>query len=353
MEDTRKLIMMVDDDPANLKAGKSALSDTYAVLTCSSAAKMLDLFDKYKPELILLDIDMPEMDGFGAIKILKARSDTRDIPVIFLTGKNDPASELEGLLLGAVDYILKPFSPPLLKKRIELHLLVESQKRTLQNYTDNLLGMVTAKTKTVIKLQNKILKTVSRLVESRDDATGGHIERTEHCLKILVTAILERNLYEDFTDGWDIDLLLQSSQLHDVGKISIKDNILLKPGRLTDDEFGEMKNHVTLGVNIIERIEDDDEESAFLTSAKIFAGTHHEKWDGSGYPNGLKEEEIPLLGRLMAIADVYDALVSERPYKRPLTHKEAVDILVKGKGTHFDPSLIDLFVEVSDQFEAH
>jgi putative two-component system response regulator len=343
--------MMVDDNLANLKVGKAILSDAYTTLTSPSAARMFEVLEQYKPELILLDIDMPDMDGYEAIKILKARNDTRDIPVIFLTAKNDPESELEGLSLGAVDYISKPFSPPLLKKRIELHLLVESQKHTLRDYNDNLQKMVAAKTKTVLKLQNKILKTVAELVECRDDVTGGHIERTERNLGILVSAILKRNMYEEFTKGWDVDILLQSSQLHDVGKISIPDGILLKPARLTEDEFNEMKKHVTLGVNIIERIEDGDEESAFLTSAKIFAGTHHEKWDGSGYPNGLRGKDIPLLGRLMAIADVYDALVSERPYKTPYTHEKAVKTIIEGKGTHFDPSLIDLFEEISCQFE--
>ncbi|GHV46519.1 response regulator [Synergistales bacterium] len=352
MENNGKLIMMVDDNLANLKVGKSILSDTYTTLTVPSAAKMLELLEQYKPDLILLDIDMPDIDGYEAIKILKARGDTKDIPVIFLTAKNDSESELEGLSLGAVDYISKPFSPPLLKKRIELHMLVESQKRTLEDYNNNLLEMVAAKTKTVVKLQNKILKAVAELVECRDDVTGSHIERTEHRLGILLSAILERNKYKELTDGWNRDLLLQSSMLHDVGKISISDGILLKPSRLTVDEFNEMKKHTTLGVSIIERIEEGDEESAFLTSAKIFAGTHHEKWDGSGYPQGLHGEDIPLLGRLMAIADVYDALVSERPYKKPFTHKEAVSIIVEGKGTHFDPSLVDLFEEISDKFDA-
>jgi putative two-component system response regulator len=344
---------MVDDNLANLKVGKSILSDTYTVLTCPSAAKLFELLERFEPELILLDVDMPDMDGYETIKLLKSQADTRDTPVIFVTAKNDAASELEGLSLGAVDYISKPFSPLLLKKRVELHLLVEKQKSALLDYNDNLLEMVTLRTKAVVKLQSKILKTMAELVEWRDDVTGGHMERAEHCLSILVSAILKRKMYEEFTKGWDIDLLLQSSQLHDVGKISIKDYILFKPGRLTGGEFNEMKKHTTHGVNIIDRIADGDEESAFLSSAKIFAGNHHEKWDGSGYPNGLIGEEIPLLGRLMAIADVYDALVSERPYKRPFTHREAVSIILEGKGTHIDPSLIDLFEEVSDQFEAH
>jgi putative two-component system response regulator len=237
----------------------------------------------------------------------------------------------------------------LLRKRIEVHLLVESQKAALQNYNDHLQEMVETKTKSVLKLQNKILKAVAELVECRDDITGGHIERTERCLGILVSALLERGVYADETSKWNVNLLLQSSQLHDVGKISIQDSILRKPGKLTSEEFEAMKKHTTFGVDIIERIEESDEESAFLDYAKIFAGFHHEKWDGSGYPYGVAGEQIPLLGRLMAFADVYDALTSVRPYKKAFSHDEAMKIIAEGKGCHFDPNLADIFVAVADQ----
>jgi putative two-component system response regulator len=228
---------------------------------------------------------------------------------------------------------------------------VESQKHKLQEYNDNLQAMVSAKTQTIVKLQNKIMQVMAKLVEYRDNFTGMHIERTVHCLWILMTALLEKNLYTDLTSGWDINLLLQSSQLHDIGKIAIRDNILLKPGRLSPEEFDDMKRHVELGLSIIDKIANGDEESIFLDSAKIFAGYHHEKWDGSGYPQGLKGEKIPLLGRLIAIADVYDALVSERPYKTPFSHEDAVSIILEGKGTHFDPALINIFEEVSGQLK--
>jgi putative two-component system response regulator len=352
MDDSRKLIMMVDDDLTNLKMGKIALSDKYKVLTVTSAEKMLELMMRHTPDLILLDINMPDINGFEAIKMLKARPKTCNIPVIFLTAQSDHESELQGLSLGAIDYISKPFSEPLLNKRIEVHLLVESQKQKLQEYNDNLQAMVSDKTQTIVKLQNKIMQVMAKLVEYRDNVTGMHIERTVHCLLILMTALMRKNLYTELTAGWDINLLLQSSQLHDIGKIAIRDNILLKPGRLSPEEFNGMKRHVELGINIIDKIANGDEESIFLDSAKVFAGYHHEKWDGSGYPQGLKGEDIPLLGRLMAIADVYDALVSERPYKKPFSHDDAVSIIVDGKGTHFDPSLIDIFEEVSCQLKA-
>jgi putative two-component system response regulator len=353
MEMNNDKIILVDDNPSNLRTGKNVLSEKYEVYTAPSAAKLFDLLDDIKPAMILLDIEMPETNGYEAIKILKTGENTRDIPVIFLTGKTDTENELEGLDLGAIDYITKPFVPPLLLKRIEVHLLVESQKKTLEaqqkeleNFNDNLQKMVEEKTKTVLELQDAILKTVADLVESRDDITGGHIERTRRGVGLLVEGLKDHSVHGREVAGWDIKLLLQSSQLHDVGKIVISDRILQKPGRLTDEEFEEMKKHAAFGVQIIERIEASTSASDFLKYAKIFAGTHHEKWDGSGYPSRLAGEDIPLQGRIMALADVYDALVSERPYKKAFSHADAVKIIQEGKGTQFDPALTDIFVTV-------
>ncbi|MDR0439920.1 MAG: response regulator [Candidatus Accumulibacter sp.] len=351
MDSSRKLIIIVDDNLTNLRAGKDALTDKYTVLTIASAAKMLEMVDRFSPALILLDVDMPEMTGYDAIKILKSRPETRDIPVIFLTGMSDAASELTGLDLGAVDYITKPFSPPLLNKRVELHLLVESQRRALLDYNNNLQDMVNAKTKTVFKLQNKLLQAMSELVEGRDDVTGNHIARTQHCLDILLNEIKNSKMYAGQAQTWDIDLLLRSSQLHDIGKVAISDSILKKPGKLTEDEFNSMKEHVAIGVKFIEKLDDGEDDSNFLQYAKTFAGYHHEKWDGTGYPNGLAGEDIPLLGRLMAIADVYEALTSVRPYKKAFPHEAAARILLESKGTHFDPALITLFERVADKFQ--
>lgn len=351
METHKKCIFFVDDNLANLTVGRNALSSFYNVITIPSAAKMFAMLEKRLPDLILLDIEMPQMNGYEAIRILKSDPVTEPIPVIFVTAKNDNFSELEGLTLGAVDYIGKPFSLALLKKRIELHLLVESQKRELQQYNDNLQQMVEEKTQSVLLLQNSVLKTVSELVECRDDVTGGHIERTQEYLRLLLQAARENGLYIEQIVGWDINFLLQSSQLHDVGKIAIRDSVLLKPGKLTDEEFELMKTHTTFGVQVIERIQQITPESSFLEHAKIFAGTHHEKWNGAGYPNHLKGEEIPLQGRLMAIADVYDALTNARPYKPAYSHEEACEIIQDGRGTHFDPQLIDLFMEYSRQIQ--
>ncbi|MCL2589312.1 MAG: response regulator [Betaproteobacteria bacterium] len=349
MSSIRKLIMLVDDSLTNLMVGKEVLSDIYSVITIPSAIKMFELLMRYTPELILLDVDMPEMNGYEAIEILKNNPKMKNIPVIFLTGMGDSVSELRGLELGAVDYITKPFSPALLKKRVELHTLIEAQKKALQDYNENLQQIVLNKAQTILKLQNKVLQAMAELVEGRDNFTGNHVERTQICLEVLLSAMNETGIYREQTIGWDINLLLQSSQLHDVGKIAIHDNILKKPGKLTEEEFEEMKKHVAYGVNFIEKLEESEEDSIFLKYAKIFINYHHERWDGFGYPNNLEGTNIPLLGRLMTIVDVYEALVSERCYKQAIDHQAAVNIILQGRETIFDPILTDLFEQCSEQ----
>jgi putative two-component system response regulator len=352
VENEKILIVLVDDNPANLRIGKNVLSEKYTAATAPSAEKMFSLLENNKPAMILLDIDMPEMNGYEAIKILKSKPETKNIPVIFLTAKTESDDELEGLSLGAIDYITKPFNPALLLKRIEVHLLVEAQRKELQFFNENLQRMVEEKTQSILELQNALLKTIAELVECRDDITGGHIERTQRGIKILLEEIEKSGIYREESKGWDVNLLIQSCQLHDVGKISIDDNILKKPGKLNKQEFDEMKKHASFGEQIIEKIETLAKESDFLKYAKIFTASHHEKWDGSGYPRGLKGNDIPLLGRIMAIADVYDALISERPYKKAFTHEEAVKIITENSGTQFDPALVELFAKNSQKFKS-
>jgi len=347
----RKTIFLVDDNITNLTMGRNVLSGHYNVATVDSGQRMLKMLEKNIPDMILLDVEMPEMNGYDAIKIIKSKKETQNIPIIFLTAKSDSESELEGLSLGAIDYIIKPFSPPLLLKRIETHLLVESQKEELLNYNKNLQSLVDAKTRTVLELQNAILRAMAELVENRDDITGKHLERTQSYLSLLIKAIANHPLYKDEISGWNIDLVLLSSQLHDVGKIVVKDEILKKPGKLTNEEFSEIKKHAIFGEKIIDKIKRNATEHEFLEHARIFATTHHEKWDGTGYPRGLKGTNIPLQGRLMAIADVYDALVSDRPYKMAFAHEDAVKIILEEKGTHFDPDLVDIFIGISDKFK--
>jgi putative two-component system response regulator len=358
MNAERKTVFLVDDDATNLTVGKSALIEHYKVFTLNSGELLIKMLEKTIPDLILLDVEMPGMNGYETIKAIKGKKETEHVPVIFLTAKSDGKSELEGLSAGAIDYITKPFSPPLLLKRIEVHLLVEYQKQELKaqkeeliNFNNNLQSMVEAKTKTVMELQNAVLKTMAELVEYRDDITGGHIGRTQNYLKILINSMQECGLYKEEVSSWNINLVLQSAQLHDVGKIAIKDVILLKPGKLTDEEFTQIKEHTVFGEKVIDRIKESTSEEAFLEYAKTFAVSHHEKWDGTGYPKELKGYDIPLLGRIMAIVDVYDALVHERPYKKAFSHEKAIEIIADGKGTHFDPLLIDLFLSISDKFK--
>ncbi|MDR3331270.1 MAG: response regulator [Synergistaceae bacterium] len=346
----RKKIILVDDTPIILKLARNILMSKYDVFTVPSAEKMFQFLERTLPDLILLDVLMPDVNGYEAIGRLKSDRRTEDIPVIFLTSKSDADSELEGFMLGAVDYIAKPFSPQLLLKRVDVHMLVETQKHELKNLNDNLVKLVEQKTGAVLELQRAILTTVSNLVEYRDDVTGGHVERTERFLSVLVQEMAKSGVYGDVLSTWDIDLFLQSAQLHDVGKIAIRDNILMKPAKLTNEEFEEMKKHTTFGETVIEKIQQSAKESVFLTHAKIMAGTHHEKWDGSGYPRGIAGSNIPLQGRLMAVADVYDALVSERPYKKAFTHDQAVQIIKNERGNHFDPIVADAFLASADCF---
>ena len=333
-----KIVFIVDDSVTNLVIAKNALAGAYKTFTLPSAERMFHLIEKITPDLILLDVDMPDMDGFEALSILKADDKLKTIPVIFLTAKNDAESEIHGFEIGAVDFITKPFSAPVLIRRIETHI-----------ETDMLIkeGL-----RSVRKIHNATISVIANMVERRDEVTGRHIDRIQKYLSLLVSELLRCGVYADEMSGWDLDLLLPSAQLHDVGKITVSDMLLNKPGKLTGEEFDNIKCHCAEGERIIDGIIEKTEEDRFLLHAKRFAGFHHERWDGTGYPRGLGGEDIPLEGRIMAIADVYDALVSERPYKKPLTHKDAVEIIKKDSGTHFDPKLVEAFLSVADDFWA-
>jgi len=353
MQDNRKpKIMLVDDNKANLAISRSILSEYYDVFALSSADKLFEFLKNVIPDLILLDIDMPGMNGYETLTILKADKKYADIPVIFVTAKTSESDEYAGLDLGAIDYITKPFNPPLLLKRIENHLLLQKQKKSLQDNNNSLIEMVKEKTHQVYDLQNAIISNMAELVEFRDVITGQHISRTQKYMKKLMEQLIEDGVYADELLVWDMNVILLSSQLHDVGKIAISDTILNKEGDLTEEEREIMKTHAQKGVEVISKIETSTDNSDFLEYAKTFAGTHHEKWDGSGYPFGLSGMNIPLEGRIMAIADVYDALISERPYKRSYSADESAEIIINGSGTHFDPALVNTFNKVKDEFAA-
>ena len=346
----RQTIMLVDDNITNLTVGKNMLKDSYQVYPLPSAAKLFEFLESTTPDLILLDIDMPVMNGYDALKILKRDRRYQDIPVIFVTARSDEGAELEGLELGAIDYVTKPFSAPLLLKRIENHLQRYRQKLELNAFNDNLMKLVKEKTAEVFELQTSVITTVADLVECRDETTGGHIIRTQKYMETFVDRLIADGIYADRTYNWCIDYFLSSVPLHDVGKIAISDVILNKPAKLTPEEYEIMKSHAEKGIEIIRRMEATGHASEFLKHAETIAGTHHEKWDGSGYPKGLRGEDIPLEGRIMAIADVYDALISVRPYKDAIPTGKAAQIIIEEAGTHFDPVLIDIFRELQDDF---
>ena len=330
-----KIIYIVDDNATNLVTAKNALEGIYETFALPSAAKMFKLLERITPDLILLDVEMPEMNGFEALQILKSDEAFKNIPVVFLTAKNDTESEIRGFEIGAIDFINKPFSPPVLIKRIETHIEMDKLiKKSLQS---------------VRNIYNATITNIADMVESRDETTGGHVGRTQKYLTILVNRLLKSGAYAEMED-WNLELLIPSAQLHDVGKIKVSDLILNKPGKLTDEEFAIIKKHCADGEYIIDKIIHDAGEDSFLIHAKLFAGYHHEKWDGSGYPRGLSGEGIPLEGRIMAVADVYDALVSERPYKKPFTHEKAVEIIKNDSGTHFDPKIVEEFLDASEDF---
>ena len=340
----KKVIFIVDDNKTNLVVAGEALAERYKVITLDSGARLLTMLEKLRPHLILLDVRMPDLDGYEVIQRLKADFRFEDIPVIFLTALNASEDEFHGLELGATDYIQKPFFPPLLLRRIEMHL-------NLLDYQNHLQDMVNEKLREVVELKNAVLKTTAELVEFRDATTGNHIERTQLFLRLLLEAMTEHDVYAAEIASFDIDLVVQSSQLHDVGKISLRDDILLKAGPLTPEERLEMQKHAIKGEEIILTMKQNTRDQEYLEYARIFAVSHHEKWDGTGYPHQLAGDAIPLLGRVMAIADVYDALVTVRPYKKAFSHEDAVAIIVKDRGTHFDPRLIDLFLKIHPDFE--
>jgi putative two-component system response regulator len=332
-----KTIFVVDDSDTNLSMAEEALDRQYRVMTMPSAAKMFSLLGKMTPDLILLDIEMPEIDGFEALKRLKSESLWANIPVVFLTGRTDAAVEVHGFEMGAVDFITKPFSAPVLINRIKTHLEIDE--------------LIRERTAQLNRLQNSIVSVLANIVESRDKGTGGHIERTSAYIKILINEMKKRGVYADVISNWDIEKMISSARMHDLGKISITDLIVNKPGKLTDDEYEIMKTHAEEGERIIDKIIAQTGEGEFLHNARLFAGSHHERWDGKGYPNRLKGEEIPLQGRIMAIVDVYDALVSERPYKKAFTDEEAVHIIMENAGIHYDPKIAEVFFEVRDLFK--
>lgn len=349
MNESKPLILIVDDFATNLDILVEILRNEYRIMACISGFDALDAIKIQIPDLILLDIMMPKLNGYELCKIIKKDYKDLDIPIIFVSAIEDEKSEAKGFELGAVDYIKKPYNPLVVKKRIETHLTLKLMREQLKNQNIILEKEVSKRTKELEETQNVTIHTLANLAETRDPETGGHIIRTKYYVKILAEELQKTNKYTFLTDEY-IKNLFNCAALHDVGKVAVEDRILKKPGKLTKEEFEDMKKHAYYGKNAFMNAEKSLGKNSFLKLATEIAYTHHEKWDGTGYPLGLKGEDIPISGRLMAVADVYDALISKRVYKEAYSHDKVVSIIESESGKHFDPLLVKLFLNIKDKF---
>ena len=348
----KKTIVAIDDTPDNLLLIMDILKSRYRVKTFKEPKKALEyLFADACVDLILLDVMMPELSGYDVLKVLKQNHGTKEIPVVFLTALAGEEDEQKGLEMGACDYITKPISVPIMLSRIKVHLENRVAKEFLKSKADYLEEEIAKRTKEILSIQDITILTLASLAETRDIDTGNHLKRTQRYIKTLALALREHPKFRDYLSQEEIETLFRSAPLHDIGKVGIADKILLKPSGLSDTEFEIMKTHTTLGKEAIERAEEEaGVEANFLKTAKEIAYCHHENYDGSGYPLGLSGDEIPISARLMALADVYDALTSRRVYKEAMPHDKARSIILEERGLKFDPDIVDAFLQVQEEF---
>ena len=347
-------VLIVDDTAENITLINNLLKDTYRTRVANNGERALSLAATAPlPDLVLLDIMMPGMDGYEVCRRLKADAATKHIPVIFLTAKVEVEDEQKGFGVGAVDYITKPVSPPIVLARVKTHLTLKAAADFLKDKNAFLETEVAKRTHEVQVVQDVTIMAMASLAETRDNETGNHIRRTQNYVRALAKKLQTNPKFSAALDAATIEMLYKSAPLHDIGKVGIPDAILLKPGKLTPEEFEIMKTHTTLGRDAILAAEKlIDAPSTFLQLAREIAYGHQEKWDGSGYPQGLAGETIPVSARLMAIADVYDALISRRVYKAPMPHDRAVAIIREGRDKHFDPVMVDAFLQIAEEFHA-
>ena len=365
----RARVLIVDDDPVVAGIlGVTLAAAGYDVVEANSGEEALALFATLAesavgslPDIVFLDIEMWNgIDGFEVCRQLKANPLTRHIPVIFLTAKSDPAYEQLGFALGAVDYITKPISPPIVCARVRTHLTLKAAADFLHDRNTYLEQEVARRTEEALRRTEELrisqevtMVALASLAETRDNETGNHILRTQHYMLALAKHMSKHERFSNALSAEVVDRLFKAAPLHDIGKVGIPDRILLKPGRLDASEFEIMKMHTTLGRDAIENAQQRVGVSVpLLETAKEIALSHQEKWDGSGYPEGLSGEAIPLSARLMAVADVYDALISPRVYKKSMTHAQASEIIVAGRGLHFDPDITDAFIFLQAEFDS-
>lgn len=348
-------ILVVDDNETNIDFLVDILGDIYEVMVALDGPTALEQAIANPPDLILLDIMMPDMDGFEVLRNLKAESTLSDLPVIFVTALSEQGYEKQGLELRAVDYITKPFNPSIVKARVRNHLELKQAKEILKDENRLLEYRIQERTRELQRSQEATIESLASLAETRDLETGNHIRRTQHYVKILAEYLRDKPRFSSILDQQYVQILFKSTPLHDVGKVGVPDYILLKPDKLTKEEFEEMKKHTLYGRDALLAAEKISKSSYYLRMAADIACSHHERWDGTGYPHGLKGEEIPLSARFMAIADVYDALTSKRVYKSAFSHEQAFQIISKGDGRvmpyHFDPDILEAFIAMSDKFE--
>lgn len=345
------VVLVVDDTIENILLINEILKNKYSVRVATDGFKAVQIAEKSVPDIILMDVMMPGMDGYETCKRIKENIKLKDIPLLFLTAKADVAAEQKGFDVGAADYITKPINPPILMARINTHLMLKQANDILKDRNKFLNDEVQRRTEDISVLQEASIMAMASLAETRDTETGHHLRRTRLYIRELAEHMGKIGKYaKELTPG-NIKKIVISSPLHDIGKIGIPDSILLKPGPLSEEECEIMKRHTILGKEAIESAEKIiGAEKTFLTCARQIAYSHHEKWDGSGYPQGLVEEEIPLPARLMAVVDAYDALTSKRVYKKAVSHKEAVSIIEADSGKHFDPDVVCSFLFLADVF---
>lgn len=340
----KNTILIVDDDKSNLMIAQKLLSEEYRVAVVNSGELALKYMEKNEPDLILLDIQMPGMSGFEVMNKLRENEAWKKIPVIFLTADKSEETEEACFGLGAVDYIGKPFVPVIMQQRIRRTIEIEDCRRNLE-------GMVEKQLRRITQLQQDIIVTMANLIESRDGTTGEHVKRSTEYLDMLVNHLLEKNIYPDKLTPSYCSLMRKAAPMHDIGKITVSDVILQKPEKLTDEEYDVMKQHAPRGGKLIRDNMSSIVEKEFVDIAVDMASYHHEKWDGSGYPEGRKGEEIPLPARIMAVADVFDALSAKRQYKEKMPISQVLEIMKDGRGTHFDPLILDVFLGMQDELE--
>jgi len=343
-------ILIVDDTETNIDILVEVLGDEYELSVATDGISALDNVRKEAPDLILLDIMMPKMSGFEVCYYLQLNAKTREIPIIFLTAMADIESKSKGFQSGAVDYIIKPFEVMEVKARVKTHLMLRLARLELSMQNEILEEKVKRRTEELDLTQETTIDAMAVLAEYRDPETGSHILRTKNYVRLLAVELRKKEKYQTIFDDKTIDMYYKSAALHDIGKVGIRDEILLKPGKLTKEEFEEMKKHTIIGYEAIQGAARRLGENSFLRYAMEFARYHQEKWDGSGYPDGLDGENIPLPGRIMAVADVYDALISKRVYKPPFSHKKAVFTIINESGSHFDPEIVEAFCEIENDF---